>query len=398
MIESINKLHQISMKQNRKIIGLMSGTSFDGLDIALCDISGNGQNTQLNLLNFTTCPFTNEFRKELASIISKKNVDLALLCKLNASIGITYGEMINEVLKKWKISKNEIDLIASHGQTIFHAPSSKFNHKLNSTLQIGDADHIAVKTGIITISDFRQKHIAGGGEGAPLVTYGDYLLFSNKHSDRILLNIGGIANFTFIPADAPFDKVISSDTGPGNTLIDQLIRQKYPELLYDNNAAIALTGNTNDQLIAELYCHPFFSMPIPKTTGLELFNMNFVQDALKKSKTTEIPFEDIAATLNKLTSMSICNLIDSLIKESKSYEILISGGGLHNPLLLSALRSHFGENRVKNFEHFYFNPDAKEAALFSVLANELIAGTKESFQNGNKFMPNKSFGKISFPD
>ena len=398
MTESIQKLYQISLKEKRKIIGLMSGTSFDGLDIALCEISGNGKNTQLQLLNFTTYPYTLDFRRELSSVISKKNIDMPLLCKMNASIGINHGIMVNNMLDKWGISNNEIDIIASHGQTVFHAPATLFNHEVNSTLQLGDGDHIAIQTGIITISDFRQKHIAARGEGAPLATYGDYLLFADNKKDRILLNIGGIANFTFIPSNADFKNVISTDTGPGNTLMDQLIRHKYSDKLYDNNAEIALKGKVNEQLFSTLFDHPFFLQPFPKTTGPELFNINFIQSCIEKSNTINIPFEDIMATLNKLTSTSICKAIDFYINESTDYEILISGGGIHNPLLMKSIQTHFGENHIKKFEELNFNPDAKEALLFAVLANEMIAGNKEIFEEGTKAMPNVSMGKISFPD
>ena len=203
MNKNLEKLFKISSKKERKILGLMSGTSADGLDVALCDIKGNGVDTKLKLLFFETITYKPPFKQEIKSILSRRDADLEKVTMLNEWIGIQYAAIINSCLKKWNLKKKNIDLIASHGQTIYHAPKSLHQHKkfTNSTLQIGDGDHIAVHTGIITISDFRQKHIAAGGEGAPLAVYGDYILCSKKGENRIMLNIGGISNLTFLPSD-----------------------------------------------------------------------------------------------------------------------------------------------------------------------------------------------------
>ena len=183
----LEKLYAISKKPIRKIIGLMSGTSLDGLDIALCSFEGSGLQTKIELQQFETIPFDEDFKNEIKSVFSKKNVDLEKLCLLNPWIALRHAGMVNACLQKWNIKNDDVDLIASHGQTIYHAPKTlhqqdKFD---NATLQIGDGDHIAVATGIITISDFRQKHIAAGGEGAPLAVYGDYLIFGKPGEDRI---------------------------------------------------------------------------------------------------------------------------------------------------------------------------------------------------------------------
>lgn len=399
MTEYISKLYQISKKEKKKVIGLMSGTSLDGLDIALCEIEGNGKHTQIKLLEFQTIPYEIAFRDEIKKIISTKQADLALLCQLNAQIGSTHARMINDSLIKWNVANNEIDFIASHGQTIFHAPCNSNNNSkgFNSTLQIGDGDHIAVKTGIITICDFRQKHIAAGGEGAPLVTYGDYLLFSKKEKNRILLNIGGIANFTFIPADANFNDIISSDIGPGNLLMDIMIQNKYPDKTYDHDAEIAEKGTVNDDLLFLLLSHPYFQIKSPKTTGAELFNKDYVFNAMNKSNTMNIAFEDLMATLNRFTAVSICDAFQKLNFGGTETELFISGGGMHNPLLLSYIQKNIPGITMKKFDTEYFNPDAKESVLFAVLANETISGNKNNFDNGNPSMPNISMGKICFP-
>src|SRR5690606_23325075 len=189
-------------RQERLIIVLMSGTSLDGLDVALCRFRGNGTETKVELVKFKTVPYDSEMKTRIKSVFAKKTIDFQLLTLLNPWIALLHGAMILDCLEEWKIEPGTVDLIASHGQTVFHAP--KILHGLedypNATLQIGDGDHLAVKTGIITLSDFRQKHIAAGGEGAPLAMYGDFLLFSHPAENRILLNMGGIANFTWLPA------------------------------------------------------------------------------------------------------------------------------------------------------------------------------------------------------
>ena len=178
----------------------------------------------MELLNFETVSYTDDFKNEIKTVFSKKNIDLEKLCLLNPWMALQHAGIINTCLQKWNINNEEVDLIASHGQTIYHAPQSLHQQEKfgNATLQIGDGDHLAVATGIITISDFRQKHIAAGGEGAPLAVYGDYLLFSKKGEDRILLNIGGIANFTYLPGSMDVQNILCTDIGPGNTLMDAL--------------------------------------------------------------------------------------------------------------------------------------------------------------------------------
>jgi anhydro-N-acetylmuramic acid kinase len=396
MIESIEKLSQIAHKPSRKIIGLMSGTSLDGLDIALCEVFGNGKSTKINLLQFETIAYNNEFRDEIKNIFSKKIIDLEKLCLLNEWIGKVHAEMINQKLIDWQIQKNEIDSIASHGQTIYHAPESLHQNKIlgNGTLQIGDGDQIAVNTGIITISDFRQKHVAAGGEGAPLAAYGDYLLYTQSNKPTILLNIGGISNLTFIPSNSSFENVVCTDIGPGNKLMDLWINKCFSEKHLDENAAFAMSGEVNSTLLASLKSHSLFKLSFPKTTGPELFNLEFIESGLRESETEDIPAADVMATLNKFTADIISNAIQQFISGNHHCEILISGGGAKNPLLFKGITDYFPSNRVAKLP----NADAKEAILFAVLANETIAGKKETFGNGSAKTPNVSMGKICLPE
>jgi anhydro-N-acetylmuramic acid kinase len=265
MNKQISRLATIAAAPSRIIVGLMSGTSLDGLDIALCRFTGSGLQTQAEVLHFITIPYDAEFKEQLKAVSFKTEVALQQVTLLNAVIGSYSAKLILQALSDWGVDPATVDLIASHGQTIFHAPASL--HQLdffpNATLQIGDGDHIAVGTGIITISDFRQKHIAAGGEGAPLAVYGDYLLFAHPAENRILLNIGGISNFTCLPAGYQPNLVFSTDVGPGNTLMDQFVQLHYPGRYYDQDAAIASSGVVNQSLLNALLDHPFLISLFP---------------------------------------------------------------------------------------------------------------------------------------
>lgn len=385
MHTNIDTLYKISKKKSRIIIGLMSGTSLDGLDIACCKITNYGINTNIQLLNFTTIPYNIEFKHKIKHIFSKEKIESVQLTALNEMIGIYHAKCINKSLKKWGLSSNDIDLIASHGQTIFHAPKNYHKQKSlpNCTLQIGDGDHIAVNTGIITISDFRQKHIALGGEGAPLAIYLDQL-FIHKNEPCFLLNIGGIANLTFIPPNNTNKKIISTDVGPGNTLLDQYT-QKYFNKQFDKNAAIALKGTINIKLLNALKADIFFKQKFPKSTGPELFNLEYIYNAQKKSNTIQISTEDVLATLNTFSADCIIDFI-KFCKVEKAH-IYASGGGFHNPLLMKNIASKIPNFKILSSDKINLNPDAKEAILMAFLANETVVGKS-----------NLNLGKISFPN
>ncbi len=396
MNRNILKLYNIASKPYRLVIGLMSGTSLDGLDIALCRIAGSGSATKLELLEFETTPYIDDIKKEIRKVFSKKEIDLEKLTLLNPWIALKHAGMINSCLKRWKIKNEDIDLIASHGQTIYHAPQRLHQQKGfgNATLQIGDGDHLAVATGIITISDFRQKNIAAGGEGAPLAFYGDQLLFSKKGEDRILLNIGGIANFTWLPGDN--NHVLCTDVGPGNTMMDAFMQQQFPGKHFDEDAAVAGTGTVNRSLLDALKENDFFEQDLPKTTGPELFNLNYLEQAKQKSNDLSISAEDVMATLNMFTAETIADAIGSCIKNKTSIRIFGSGGGIHNPLLMQHLRRLLPGCSFHDTSEIGINPDAKEAVLFALLANETVCG--ELPASGSTIgIPAVTMGKISFP-
>lgn len=393
MNNSLKRLSRIAEQDSRLIIGLMSGTSIDGLDIALCKFKGCGLQTKVELLQFETVPYDDDFRNDVRSISSKSQVDLQKLTLLNAKIAQLHAEMILNCLKNWNIDPKEIDCIASHGQTIYHAPKRLhgFENYPNATLQIGDGDHIAVKTGIITLSDFRQKNIAAGGEGAPLALYGDFIIFSSDQENRVFLNIGGIANFTYLPADKDSSKIVCTDIGPGNTISD-VFSQKYFNVAYDKDGNIARSGKVNEKLLETMLAHPFFKQSFPKTTGPELFNLQFIEEAKLKANIQEINPQDILATISALTAQTIVAAIKETLGD-KPFTIYASGGGCHNKFIMEQISNSLPSITVKQTQDLGINPDAKEAVLFAVLANETLCDSKVETGVG----PAVTMGKISLP-
>ncbi|MBW4891748.1 anhydro-N-acetylmuramic acid kinase [Mucilaginibacter sp. HMF5004] len=388
---NLETLFKTAQKQKRIGVGLMSGTSLDGLDIALCKFSGNGLKTTFELLEFKTVDYNNDFKYEVRQVFARKTVDLEKLCMLNEYIGDYHGRLVNEALKSWAVGKDEVDYIASHGQTIYHAPQRLHGQDKypNSTLQIGDGDHIAVKTGILTISDFRQKHLAAGGEGAPLALYGDYILGSKRGEDRVLMNIGGISNFTYLPADGDGRRVMCSDIGPGNTLIDAACK-KYFDRDYDKNSEIAFSGQVNHPLLNALLAHPFFKEELPKTTGPELFNLEYLGKARQQSDTAHIEAKNIIATLSAFTAHVIAKAV---LSYGAGVQLFISGGGGRNPFVIQQLEKLLPGISINKTDKLGIPPDAKEAILFALLGNEALCGNPLTIGKN----PAVLMGKFSFP-
>lgn len=377
------------------ILGLMSGTSLDGLDLALCEVTGYGIRSKLRLLKFHSHPYEPIYSQMIQEVFAKRTVDLQRLTGLNAWVANHHAEIINDTLSSWGISGDAIDLIASHGQTVYHAPQrlTQDYDMPNATLQIGDGDHIAQKTGIITISDFRQKHLAAKGEGAPLVTYGDSLLFRDDKRDRVLLNIGGISNFTYLPRinSSSDEKVFGSDLGPGNTLLNQYMQQVYG-LPMDEDAQLASQGEVLEDLLSELLRIPFLQEPFPKTTGPELFSISLLDSYLKKAKS--VNHQDVLATLSAFTVHSIRNGLNDVIANPDQCDLYVSGGGAHNPLIMDLLSEGWRVS-VRAIDELGISADAKEACLFAVLANELFAPEVTQYHILNS--PSVRMGKISIP-
>ena len=395
------RLCRIGQQPSRRIVGLMSGTSLDGLDVALCRLTGHGVGTRLELEHFATVPYDDDIRARIRRVFAREQVSLEYLTLLNPWLGQLHARMVRECLHRWHIDPADVDLVASHGQTVYHAPQHQHQHPefpLNATLQLGDGDHIAVGTGIITVSDFRQKHLAGGGEGAPLAAYGDFLLLSSPTEERLLLNLGGIANFTYLPrlgGDA--STAFSTDTGPGNTLLDATVRRLQPGLQYDEDGRLAAAGQVHAGLLTALLEHPFFAASLPKTTGPELFGPAYLAAAQQRSGTTELGLEDILATLVELSAMGVARTVQQAFGTGTALPVYTSGGGAHNLTLEAALARHLPGSRFTTTATLGVPPDAKEAILFAVLANETVAGQPVTIGTGRQRVPTLTLGKISWP-
>ncbi len=399
MRHHIQQLAQISRKRSRRIIGLMSGTSLDGLDLALCVFTGSGLDTKVKVEKFATMPYEEAFKQEVWRVFAKKEIDFQHLTLLNVTVAEHQAALINQCIAAWGIDKSSVDAIASHGQTVFHAP--RIFHGMpaypNATLQIGDGDHLAMRTGIITLSDFRQKHCAAGGEGAPLALYGDYFLFSKKGENRFLLNLGGIANFTYLPADGDTNAAFATDTGPGNTLLDAFSRLLFQKP-FDENARFALAGKPDPKLLSMLKKDLFFAAEFPKTAGPESFNPDWVYKSLANIYPSSYRPDphDLMATLTHLTADTVLDAMARVSTASGKNLLYLSGGGSHNPLIVKLLKQKLKNWSVQPMQKLKVNGDAKEAVLFAVLANECLAGT----QKGPAILggiPLVSMGKISLP-
>jgi anhydro-N-acetylmuramic acid kinase len=359
MNAQIEKLYNISSSDKKWIIGLMSGTSLDGLDIALCQITGAGVQTKVEVKHFKTFSYSNEIKENILAVFAKKNISFEYLTLVNPWLA--------------KIHKNK-----------------EFG---NATFQIGDGDHIAVNTGIITVSDFRQKHIAAGGEGAPLALYGDCLLFNEIGVPTILLNIGGISNFTYLPGNENFEGALVTDTGPGNTLLDAVIKKFYPHLDFDVDGEIASSGKINYEVLKLWKSLPFFNESIPKTTGPELFEYSFLTTLSKEKLGVVLNTQDLLATLTLLTAETITDCIKREVPNWKETRRFGSGGGCHNKHLMFQIQRLLPGSNFLNPSILGIPGDAKEAVLFAVLANETLSGGNTNYGDN----PSVCMGKISLP-
>lgn len=372
------------------VVGCMSGTSLDGLDIALCQFDGCGLNTRIILHKFSTIPYTSAQRQLLLSIAFQEQVSLKQLSWLHREVGEWHAHMILSSLKQWSVSPMQIAFVANHGQTIYHNPDP--DGQKHSTLQIADGDIIAYRTGIPTVCDFRQKHIAAGGQGAPLAPYGDYLLFSHPRRARWLLNIGGIANITYLPAQSALEKVWASDTGPGNTLIDQAMRHYFGKD-YDADGATARLGQCHMPMLEALLKHPFFKQALPCSTGPEAFPWQQLESMAALFSATP---HDVLCTLTHFTAASISQAIKK--HDGSAKEIFVSGGGVHNTFLMECLQQYLPDYSIQSSQELGIHPDAKEAVLFAFLAYECLLGTPKQYPAALSDMPKVRLGKICLPD
>jgi anhydro-N-acetylmuramic acid kinase len=343
-------------------VGVMSGTSLDGIDVAIVDL----EEQQLSLISAELTPFSAALRQDLLDLIATPHTHLQQLGQINIALGHAFAEAINQALESAHLTSEDIVAIGCHGQTIYHSPDSAYPF----TMQIGDANVIAALTGIDTITDFRQRDMVLGGQGAPLVPAFHQAMFGKDDLTRVIVNIGGIANITVLPAASLGKPVIGFDTGPGNCLMDSWY-QLHHDNYYDAGGEWAKRGHIDNLLMSSFLHEPFFIRETPKSTGREYFNLNWLNEHLS-SLDKPIPAEDVQRTLVELTAITISHAIKEAVIEP--YEIYICGGGARNQLLMNSLTSHLAPNLVDETTSLGLEPDWVEACAFAWLAKQTIEG------------------------
>ena len=339
------------------LVGLMSGTSLDGVNAAIARFTDiDDGRVDIDLLGFTSRAYTAAQRDRLAAALS--GATPAEYCRVNFDLGQWLADAAIEVIAQAGIAKDDIAAIASHGQTIWHeAP--------HSTWQAGEAAVIAERTGIDVINDFRVRDVAAGGQGAPLVPIADAMLFSSSSEWRGLQNLGGIGNVTVVPPGGRLEGVRAFDTGPGCGVIDGVTRSLRPDLPYDVDGRLAAAGRANTQIVQELLLAPYFASPPPKSTGRELFDSDYIQNLITRVREAGGTDEDVIATAVELTAASIADAYRRFVPEPVT-EVLVSGGGAKNPALFGAIQAT-APIKVRQFDEIYFDGEAKESVAFALL-------------------------------
>jgi anhydro-N-acetylmuramic acid kinase len=353
-------------------LGIMSGTSADGIDVALVRMAGR----KASLENFAAFPFPRQVQKSILKLGEGRSVTAGEISQLNFLLGEIFANAALAACRKFRVAPGQIDVIGSHGQTVFHqgTPSLFKGQRVASTLQIGEPSLIAVRTGITTVGDFRPADMAAGGQGAPLVPFVDFLLYWHPRIGRVALNIGGIANVTVIPAGAKIEDVFAFDTGPGNMVIDALVRHfTRGRKRFDRNAEMAAKGKLLPGLLGVLLRDEYFSKLPPKTAGREQYGEKYVRSLLSWIEVREAKPEDAIRTATILTALSILDALHHLVTARATIgELIVSGGGAHNPLLMAQIDSGLNRIRVRTADELGVPGDAKEAFAFAVLACETL--------------------------
>ncbi len=370
-------LERLRRKKVLRVVGLMSGTSVDGIDAVLVEVRGRGMNLRYTQKEFVTVPFPPRLRDMVLqnSVAGTSRVDD--IARLNFLLAQFYAGAVRIVARRAEGGLRGIDLIGSHGQTIQHVPAPKrlFGHTIRATLQIGDPSALAKLTGIPTVGDFRVADMAMGGEGAPLVPFFDFVTFRSRWKSRALLNIGGIANITILPKGCRIDQVVAFDTGPGNMVIDALMKRFFGRP-YDRDGAHAARGTACNALLRELLAHPFIRRRPPKSTGREMFGKDFVDTMIRRGRRSGCRKSlDLVRTATELTTRSIYeNYRRFTAPRSKVDELIVSGGGAHNRVMMEHLKNLFAPALVVRADEIGLSADAKEAVCFALLAVATIRG------------------------
>jgi len=359
-------------KKKTRVVGLMSGTSADGVDVAIVDIAGR----DVKLVAFDVLPYKPSLRKAILSLCRPETATLEDICHYNHVLGEVFAEAVIELCRQRKISLRSIDLIGSHGQTVYHRPQGgRYEGRtIRSTLQIGEPSVIAQRTGITTVADFRPRDMAAGGEGAPLVPYADYVLFRHRTRSRTIQNIGGIANVTFLPAGARTTDVLAFDIGPGNMVIDGVMREiSLGRRRYDRDGRMAARGRVDEGLLKQMLRHPFLRRHPPKSTGREQFGQFYGEGFHREALGHGLTPEDVVATATAFTAATIAQAYRKFLPALPD-ETILCGGGVHNATLISMLQQKLPGVRICRSDEFGIDVDAKGAVSFAILALATFKG------------------------
>src|SRR5215472_2034592 len=382
------------------VLGMMSGTSADGIDAALVRISGAPPRLKIRLVNHTQQPFAPEVRNEILRVAEQNPLTPGELSQLHTRLGHIYAQAALAACKKFQISPKKINLIGNHGQTIFHqGRASNFLGKpVASTLQLGEGSTIANLTGITTVSDFRPADMALGGEGAPLVPFADYALYRHPKLGRVSLNIGGIANLTVIPANAKPAEVSAFDTGPGNMLIDALVQHfTHGRKRFDKDARLAQTGRPIPALLNELMKDPYLKFTPPKSTGREYYGRAYVQKVLALGRRHHAKPSDLIRLATVFTALSVVDALHRFVlRKHKIQQLVVSGGGARNPLILAQLSAALPGIEVLPSSNFGIPEDAKEAFAFALMAYETLHQRASNLPSATGARGPAILGKISY--
>lgn len=384
------------------VLGMMSGTSADGIDVALARISGAPPNLHAKLLGHTSANFPRALRREILRIAEQQPISAGELSQINFRLGQLFADAALTACRKFKISPRTVSLIGSHGQTVFHQgkPVTFFGLPTASTLQIGEPSIIAARTGITTVGDFRPADIALGGQGAPLVPYVDYLLYRDEKLGRISLNLGGIANITVIPAAAKPTHVFAFDTGPANMVIDALVsRFTDGRKRFDKGGRLAMLGRHITPLMEELRKDPYLKLPPPKSTGREHYGRTYVEKLIALGRKYHARPNDLIKAATHFTANSVVYGIRRFVlPKNKIHQLIISGGGAHNALvcaLIAAWLTPFGI-KVNYSSRFNIPTESKEAFAFALLAYESFHQRPANLPSATGARGPAILGKISY--
>ena len=377
----LRKLLEATAKPERLIVGMMSGSSVDGIDAALVHVEGCCENTSFELVDFVCRSFAPEEKSAILGLFDYEGSTVDRVCLMNAVLGEYFAQAAEAVWRHAGLLASAIDAIGVWPQMVYHLPGRSnpqdiLGFHTGACLQLGDLNVIAERTGVNTIGSFCERDIAAGGNGAPLTGLGDYIVYHHPERNRIVQNIGGIANGNLVPATGGLEAVVGFDTGPGNMVVDEVVRRlSNGSLEYDRDGTMALAGTVNDELLAEGLRDPFIQQDPPKAAGRENFGEAFTRAFMSRGERLGLSGNDLVATATALTVEAIVlNYERHLAPRAPIHEVIVGGGGALNPAMLTLLRRRLDPIPVAVDDDYGVSSFAKEAIYMAFIANEAIMG------------------------